>query len=216
MSTQSMMRVFLCTLLAACLTACGGGDGGGGDGGMDDGGTDGADTAGTDDGGTMGPMIDQMFDPGAPNQALPISTVDCAQTFVVGKTGTLVSLDLMLTAAAGSTGTLRVDVRNRAMPPDQAQPAEDNVAVLGGVDVDMATLPTTASFVRFEFNPPVSVTMGDMVAFVVRRTAGTDTAEIHGDSGDGYPDGAIFRRPAMMTWTAGSPGDFAFVTRVQP
>lgn len=199
MGAFQVARLLCFSVLGSAVCSCGGGGGGGG-------------TAAPQ------PIVDQSFEPGSSNALSGFSNSDSwAQTFTVGVTGTLDSVDLFL-ESQGALDVVRFDVRGTV----GGNPDLDDGLVLGSVLVAATDIPLApgAGFVTLDFSDQaIPVVAGQVLAIVGIKASGgapTDVLIIAENNG-GYADGAAFQRHggSGVPWSA-LISDFYIRTRVLP
>ena len=170
------------------------------------------------------PVLDQEFDPAAQNVAvaigqvggIPTQNLDAAQTFTVGITGTLTSVEILVRRdTANILAPLVLDIRTTT----GGAPTDPNAGanILGMVSAPAATIGTTAAFVSFDLSGlGISVTAGDVLA-IATQSAGANPAYLWtGSSTDDYAAGSAYRRLFSTVWEVpGFANDWAFRTFVE-
>jgi hypothetical protein len=165
------------------------------------------------------PTLDQVFEPGAANAIVGFATVGAwAQTFTVGLTGTLSSVDLILSSGPTADDVIRVDIRGTTA----GNPNLDDGAVLGSRLVSGLGLPenNSSAFVRVDFSAQnIPVIAGQRLAIVLMRvvgTGGSDVLWITENQPEDYLGGNGVQRNGG-TGAAWTPlvSDFYFRTHVQ-
>lgn len=181
------------------------------------------------------PILDQQFDPankdftiaiGTTSEGLPNFT-DAGQTFMVGITGTLTSVDVMV----GRSGELIADsilfdIRTTTLGfptvPNTGGNILASVSIPAG-SIGVASVPTTFTSVDLT-GLGVDVTAGDVLAIVLRSAGALPAHSWTGSSTNEYSDGSAYRRFSSTPWEVPSTGpppgvsanDFAFRTFVEP
>src|SRR5262245_22506753 len=165
---------------------------------------------------TTGAVVDQAFEPGAANALVGVGNVGAyAQTFAVGRTGTLTSIDLIL-MAQGADDTIRVDIRGTSA----TFPSLDDSVVLGSRLVAAADLPpVNQGFVTINFVQGIPCTPGQRLAIVLIRVAGSGNADVlwitENQTVEEYAGGtALQRNGGNGTGWTNIGSDFYFRTRV--
>ena len=165
------------------------------------------------------PTLDQRFEPGAANTAGGFENMGArAQTFTVGLTGTLTSVDLILSSGPTADDVLRVDIRGTT----GGNPNLDDGAVLGSRLVSGLGLPVnnTSEFVSIDFSSlNIQVIAGQQLAIVIMRvvgSGGSDVLWVGENQLEDYPAGHDVQRNggSGTTWTSLT-NDFYFRTYVQ-
>jgi hypothetical protein len=162
--------------------------------------------------------VDQAFEPGAANALVGIGQVGAyAQTFTVGKTGTLEAVDLLLVSQGGND-LIRVDIRGAA----NGNPHLDDGVVLGSRLVTAASLPMIPSqtFVTIDFaGQDIPCVAGQTLAIVLIRAVGSGGSSVlwitENEPVEDYAAGTSLQRNGG-SGTAWMPfaSDFYFRTRV--
>jgi hypothetical protein len=157
-------------------------------------------------------------------------SIDEAQTFQVGITGSLGIVDFLLSRdSAAITGTCVFDIRP-VVSNGRAQatwpPQEANSPVLVTASIAASTIPVAnPAFVQVDFSAsPIQVTAGEELAIVLRAPGVNGFIEWWGQAGGSvYPNGNLFQRAPNLgvnTWTIdpGGPSTATggFETFVQP
>lgn len=165
------------------------------------------------------PIVDQEFAPGNPNAFFGVGVVGAwAQTFTVGVTGMLHSIDLILVGGVGDD-VIRIDIRGTT----SGNPNLDDGTVLGSVLVAAPTLPMGPSippFVPIDFtSQQIPVIAGQTLAIVLIRVVGSGTSDVFwvGENGaEEYPGGTALQRNggSGAGWTALPGNDLYFRTKV--
>jgi hypothetical protein len=145
------------------------------------------------------------------------SYVDQAQTFTVGITGQLTSVEVLI-GGFNETADLLVDIR----PTVNGVPEQDDSAVLGEVVVPGAEVPGYPStFMDLDFSTQnIQVTSGSVLAIVLKidRSSQGGYFSWGGETGDLYPLGEAYTRVNAVDWFAPTSGgltvDFGFKTYV--
>jgi hypothetical protein len=165
------------------------------------------------------PAVDQAFEPGTPNAIVGVGNTGAwGQTFTVGATGTLSSIDLIL-ASQGPEDVIRVDVRGA-----NGTPHADDGVLLGSRLIAASSLPAVPSqaFVTIDFaSQSIPCVAGQTLAVVLIRVSGSGNADVlwitENQSGEDYAGGSGMQRVggSGTSWAAIT-GDFYFRTRVSP
>jgi hypothetical protein len=163
------------------------------------------------------PVVDQSYLPGAFDSTAQIGQqfgdVDWAQTFTVGVTGTLTSVDVQIAKGSTTGSDLVVDVRTTT----GGVPSSD-AGILATMSVPASAVSTSPTFSLFSvdftaFN--LGVNTGDVLA-VVLSSAATDNYLWRATSANGYSGGGAFNF-SLGSWnTSSSFGDLMFQTWVEP
>ena len=172
------------------------------------------------------PIVDQDYDPSLNLEAVINSTYDRAQTFTVGVTGTLDSVDVLIFRNPAYSDALYVDVR----PTLGGVPLESDASALAAATVAGASIPASTGFLNVDLSSAsLAVTAGDLLAIVLRNdtTTTSTTTSAYGwrghtvNAGGGnpaqaYAGGAGYYR-TTGTWTAitSVPHDLGFRTYVE-
>lgn len=165
------------------------------------------------------PTLDQVFEPGAADAVAGFATVGAwAQTFTVGLTGTLASVDLILSSGPTADDVIRVDIRGTTA----GNPNLDDGAVLGSRLVSGLGLPVnnSSAFVSIDFSAQnIPVIAGQKLAIVLMRvvgTGGSDVLWITENQPEDYPGGNGAQRNggSGVAW-APLASDYYFRTHVQ-
>jgi len=193
-------QLVLASVLALGLSACGGGN----------------------DSSTPppGPTVDQVHEPGTVGFNVFVNSA-LAQTFTVGMTGTLDSVDLLLqTQSSASDHMIRIDIRGTT----GGSPNLDDGAVLGSRLVTATSLPVSPSqaFVTIDFRGEgIPVIAGQTLAIVLMYVSGNSVAGVvwlgEPASVEEYVGGAPFFRlgGSGTAWNVSNPdSDQYFRTRV--
>lgn len=161
------------------------------------------------------PVLDQSFDASGGSFLSGItSSQELAQTFTVGLTGLLTSVDVQI-RNFGASLPLLLDIRSTS----GGAPVEPNAPVLASASLPPASIPGTVGFVSFGFTP-FAVTAGDVLAIALRASPGQGGFAYgwQGDAAGGYGPGQRYlRTPGTVTWFGGgslSDQDFGFKTFV--
>jgi hypothetical protein len=172
------------------------------------------------------PILDQEYDPGAISAAAGIfgptppnfSGIyqDVAQTFTVGLTGQLTSVEFLLSSIGTPPGDLILDIRGTT----GGVPNENDASVLGSSVLTATVLGSPAAFVSFDLTASnIQVTTGQVLAIVLRSRDSTlgDDYRANGDEGGTYAGGAGYLRSqgtgVWDAWETGvGPIDFGFKT----
>lgn len=127
--------------------------------------------------------------------------VDQAQTFTVGMTGQLTSVEVLI-EGFNQTADLLVDIR----PTINGIPVSDDSAILGEVAIpgsDIPGFPHTFNSADFS-SQNIQVTVGSELAIVLkidRSSPGGDYGW-RGETGDLYPSGVAYTRTSTVDWFA--------------
>jgi hypothetical protein len=166
----------------------------------------------------VAPVVDQAFEPGAATALVGIGNVGAyTQTFTAAQTGTLTSIDLIL-SAQGTDDTIRVDIRGTTA----GFPNLDDGVVLGSRLVAAADLPSVPErkFVTIDFiHQGIPCSAGQRLAIVVIRVAGSGPADVlwitENQAGEEYAAGTAMQRNGGngTGWTPFA-SDFYFRTHV--
>ena len=159
------------------------------------------------------PVLDQSYTPATTNVNAAIgSVVDWSQTFKVGATGTLTSVDLLIGAQSTVNANLLVDIRTTVAGVPSTPDVGTNI--LGTMTVASGTLVNVPAFASIDLSgSSISVMSGDVLAIVLRSTSTGGNYLWGGTTADGYADGAA--RFRISNWTTSSSfGDLAFKTYV--
>jgi len=143
------------------------------------------------------PVIDQAFEPGTPTSVVTVGSVGAyAQTFTAGITGTLTSVDLLLSTQGGDD-TIRVDVRGTS----GGNPNLDDAVVLGSRLIAATSLPAypSTAFVAVNLaSQAILVDSGQVLAIVLIRVAGTGPPDVvmrsESSLAEEYPNGTAMQR----------------------
>jgi hypothetical protein len=142
-------------------------------------------------------QLDQMLEPNPTNALKGISgTVHHAQTFTVGISGTLDSVDILI-SQFGTPNDLLFDIRDTA----GGVPLESDATTLAAVSVQPTEVPGSQTWVSVDvssFN--VAVQAGDVLAIVL-RTSGAGGYQWGAEQGNPYPGGAPYFRNPGPSWT---------------
>jgi len=162
------------------------------------------------------PILDQYYAPETTNYSN--GAYEKAQTFTVGITGMLDSVDVYIDRGAGIESDLLFDIRGTT----DGVPNDDNENTLVSVTVPYDTVPTTLGFFSIDISSyGLSVTEGDVLAIVLRslpKSASDYTWYGTYTPPDGYANGDYYVRHTLTYWTAPDSGndDMVFRTYVEP
>ena len=171
------------------------------------------------------PIVDQSYDAVADGSSGGInveSDQQLAQTFTVGVTGTLVTVEVQarVSTVFPPGGDLLLDIR----PTVDGVPVEDDSLALASVAVPVADVPPfvpwTGNFVSVDLSPfSVHVTAGEVLAIVLRQSGTGSYIWLSQVEPEGvtYAKGAGFSRRFDPSWGRLIPEtDFGFRTSVVP
>ena len=171
------------------------------------------------------PILDQEYDPTidrllgigqVEGQADP--DIDLAQTFTVGITGILTSVEVLIRRESGITEDLLFDIRTIAggVPTE----ADAGANVLANTSLSAAGIPLASEFVSVDLSSfGLAVTAGEVLSIVLQSDGANPAYLWSGTAADGYAGGGTFRRFLSIpaTWgTTGAASDLAFRTFVEP
>jgi len=136
---------------------------------------------------------DQAFEPVTINMAT--GRLDKAQTFTVGKSGTLVKVDLLMARQPGATADLLFDIRRTS----SGKPNTDDAATLVSLRIPAQLVPETeGNYYSIDFSSKAfEVTVGEALAIVIRSYPDVESYTWWGKTTDnGYVNGHhYFRHP---------------------
>jgi uncharacterized membrane protein len=142
-------------------------------------------------------QLDQLLEPNPTNALKGVGgSVHHAQTFTVGVSGTLESVDILINQF-GTPGDLLFDIRDTT----GGVPLENDGTTLAAVAVPPSDVPTTQAWVSVDvssFN--VLVQVGDVLAIVL-RTSGAGGYQWGAEQGNPYSGGAPYFRNPGPSWT---------------
>lgn len=131
---------------------------------------------------------------------------DKAQTFIVGVSGTLTQVDLLMISQYA-------DVELEIRATNSGVPAESNSVMLYSETIPQSRF-TGEGYYSYPLAGGIPVQAGQVLAITMRSSA---TFQWNGTNNDGYADGMWFFRSATSpTWTAGVDVDHPFRTYVTP
>lgn len=172
-------------------------------------------------------VLDQDYEPGIYNSHATINKdIDHAQTFTVGITGILDSIDVYIQRSPQWSDPLLVHVR----PTAGGLPLASDASSLAATSVPGAGIPTSPGFVSIDLSAAnLLVTAGEVLAIVLQNntntgniSSGAYTWEGHAPSAGGgnpalaYPLGQGYARTLTSpNWSQFTPSDRAFRTYVE-
>jgi hypothetical protein len=172
------------------------------------------------------PILDQELDPSSPNLVSNVgnsNVVDWAQTFTVGQTGQLTSIEVWVNRETVVTQPMLFDVRTTTLGSPTL--ADSGANILAAVQIPASSVSTprdvgAGSFVSVDLSSfSLSVTTGEILAIVLRSDdPGGEFGSTYGWVGLGpgtYSGGTRFLRFESGPWELGAE-DFAFRTFVEP
>jgi hypothetical protein len=166
-------------------------------------------------------ILDQSYDPSSTGSTAYIgqsNVVDWAQTFTVGTTGFLTSVEVkILRKSSEIVDPLLFDLRSTS----SGAPAEadSGTAILFNTSVSASSISTSAGFLTIGLGSGgVQVDSGDVLAMVLRSDDSASGAyQWKGTSTSGYSGGSAFDRIGSSgTWGGGFAADLAFKTNLTP
>ncbi len=166
------------------------------------------------------PMPDQSYDPAIDATAFigQGNILDWSQTFTVGLTGTLTSVDVRIFKDSSSvTDALLFDIRTTS----GGAPTEADMGanILASVSIAASSVSTTSSLFNVDLTGfGLSVTTGDVLAIALRSDDPVSGAyRWQGTLASGYSDGSAFLRVGGTWGNSGNTrGDLNFRTFVEP
>ncbi len=173
------------------------------------------------------PILDQFFVADvAGDNTIIAARFNAAQTFTVGITGVLTSVEVNIAQFELTSAPLVLDIRTTTDGVPTEPDSGSNV--LATLTLPAASIPSIPEFVTFDV-PDLSVTAGEVLAITMSTTAGAvlgapDDAPFIWLDGSGYSGGRAFARgvdAAGLTWGDGATfslagTDYAFRTFVDP
>jgi len=163
-------------------------------------------------------VLDQEFDPVPPNVFSGVGITDKAQTFTVGISGQLVTVDVYIyNQGYPNPADLEFDVRGTI----GGVPLENDALTLAAVSIPAAGVPTMVGWFSVDISAfNVLVNAGDVLAIALRAAGANTDYSWEGQTGDPYPAGRNYFRNSSQginTWTlVGNGADLGFRTWVQP
>ncbi|MHC4341408.1 MAG: PEP-CTERM sorting domain-containing protein [Planctomycetota bacterium] len=166
-------------------------------------------------------ILDQSYDPSSSDAAAVVglsNVVDWAQTFTVGTTGILTSVEVKIFRSPDDiiVDPLLFDVRST----NSGAPAASDIgsAILFSTSLSASSISTTAGFASVNLgSAAVPVSSGDVLAIVLRSDDSVNDAyHWKGTKANGYSGGGAFFRIGSGNWKSGTPADLAFKTNLTP
>lgn len=170
---------------------------------------------------TLAATLDQEFNLIGSNKVLSVDVDnDLSQTFSVGITGTLSSIDLLI-KSVNSTEDLMVDIRQTTV---SGSPVEEDIGdeILGSftVTADSINEPGAFTFKSFDVSAlGIDITNGNLLAISLTSNESIGSYQWVVNTSGGYSGGEAYLRGADIgssTWTTFRNSDLSFRTYVQP
>lgn len=170
---------------------------------------------------TLAAIIDQEYDPTGSSQVLIVDVDnDLAQTFTVGITGTLSSIDLMIDSF-NATDDLLVDFRRTTL---SGSPVESDTGsdILGSFAVAANTITALGAITFKNYDVSslgIAVTAGEILAITLTSSESTGRFRWATKTSAGYSGGDGYLRGSDIgstTWTTFAGSDHGFRTYIQP
>lgn len=170
------------------------------------------------------PVLDQSYDPSVTDVgAFTHATIDWAQTFTVGLSGTLTQIDVKVGRNSGLTsfngGTISVDVRTTSGGMPTQPDSGANILGTGSLTQTDVTSITTSFFSIDLTAFSIPVTAGEILAIALSSDGADESTGRYvwsGTAASGYGAGAAYLRVGPGGWEVPTfAGDLAFKTYVE-